>query len=81
MHLGSHIAVALAQARVYSSDSTPSLGTSTCLEYGPKKHKKKKGGGGTEDTDGQQTHGKMLNITNHQENANHNHNEISLHTC
>ena len=26
-------------------------------------------------TDGQQAHGKMLNITNHQRNANQNHNE------
>ena len=32
-------------------------------------------------TDGQQAHEKMLNITNHQENANQNHNDISLHTC
>ena len=30
-------------------------------------------------TDGQQTHEKMLNITNHQENANQNHSEISPH--
>ena len=27
-------------------------------------------------TNGQQAHEKMLNITNHQENADHNHNEI-----
>ena len=32
-------------------------------------------------TDGQWTYEKMLNITNHQRNANQNHNEISLHTC
>ena len=32
-------------------------------------------------TDGQQAHGKMFNITNHQGNANQNHNEISPHTC
>ena len=32
-------------------------------------------------TDGQQAHEKMLNITNHQGNANQNHNEISPHTC
>ena len=32
-------------------------------------------------TDSQQTHEKMLNITNHQENANQNHNELSPHTC
>ena len=32
-------------------------------------------------TDGQQAHGKMLNITNHQGNANQNHNEISPQTC
>ena len=31
-------------------------------------------------TDGQQTHEKMFNITNHQRNANQNHKEISLHT-
>ena len=29
----------------------------------------------------QQTHEKMLNITNSQGNANQNHNEISSHTC
>ena len=29
--------------------------------------------------DGQETHGKMLNITYHQGNANQNHNEISPH--
>ena len=32
-------------------------------------------------TVGQQAHEKLLNITNNQENANHNHNEISPHTC
>ena len=32
-------------------------------------------------TGGQQTHKKMLNITNYQENVNQNHNEISPHTC
>ena len=32
-------------------------------------------------TDGQQVHEKMLNIPNHQGNANQSHNEISLHTC
>ena len=32
-------------------------------------------------TDGQQTNEKMFNITNHQGNANQNHNEISPHTC
>ena len=31
-------------------------------------------------TDCQQTHERMLNITNHQRNANQNYNEISLHT-
>ena len=30
---------------------------------------------------GRQTHENMLNITNHQENANQNHNEILPHTC
>ena len=30
--------------------------------------------------DSQQAHEKMLNITNHQENANQNHNEIPPHT-
>ena len=32
-------------------------------------------------TDGQQEHEKILNSTNHQGNANQNHNEISPHTC
>ena len=32
-------------------------------------------------TDGQQAHEKMLNITNHWENANQNHSEKSPHTC
>ena len=31
-------------------------------------------------TDGQETHEKILNITNHQGNANENHNEIPPHT-
>ena len=31
--------------------------------------------------DGQQTHEKMLNITNHQGNANQSHNKISPHSC
>ena len=31
--------------------------------------------------DGQEADEKMLNITNHQANANQNHNEISPHTC
>ena len=32
-------------------------------------------------TDGQQTHEKIFNITNHQGNTKQNHNEISPHTC
>jgi len=32
-------------------------------------------------TDSQQTNKKMLSITNHQRNANQNHNEISPYTC
>ena len=32
-------------------------------------------------TDGQQTREKMLSVTNHEGNANRNHNEISPHTC
>lgn len=32
-------------------------------------------------TDRQKTHEKMLSTTNHQGNANQNHNEVSLHTC
>ena len=32
-------------------------------------------------TNGQQMHEKVFNITNHQGNANQNHNEISPHTC
>ena len=39
--LRSHIAVALAQAGSYSSNSTPSLRTSICSWCGPKKTKKK----------------------------------------
>ena len=35
--LGSGVAVAVAQASGYSSDSIPSLGTSTCCGCGPKK--------------------------------------------
>ena len=31
--------------------------------------------------DGQHTHENILNITNHQGNANQNYNEISPHTC
>ena len=42
MLLGSGIAVAVAQVSSYSYDSTPSLGTSTCHGYGPKKTKKVK---------------------------------------
>ena len=32
-------------------------------------------------TDGKHKHEKMFDITNHQGNANKNHNEISPHTC
>ena len=39
--LGSHVAVAVVQAS-YSSDSTPSLGTSICRRCGPRKKKDKK---------------------------------------
>ena len=39
--LGSCITVAVVWAGSYSSDWTPSLGTSTYLRYGPKKIKKK----------------------------------------
>lgn len=42
MHLGSGLAVAVAQIGSYSSKSTLSLGTSTCHWCGPKKRKKKK---------------------------------------
>ena len=31
-------------------------------------------------TDGQQTHEKMLNITNHQGNKNQNHNKLSIYS-
>ena len=34
-----------------------------------------------ENTDGQQVHEKILNITNHQGDASQNHNERSPHTC
>ena len=40
--LGSSVAVAVAQARGYSSDSTPSMGTSIYLRCGPKKRGKKR---------------------------------------
>ena len=40
--LGSHIAAAVVQASAYSLDSTPSLGTSICCEYGPKKQTNKR---------------------------------------
>ena len=36
---------------------------------------------GRGNADGQQAHEKMLNITNHQGNANQNHNELSPHAC
>ena len=42
MWLGSRVAVAVVWAGSYSSDWTPSLGTSICLGCGPKKTKKKK---------------------------------------
>ena len=38
--LRSHVAVAVVWASSYSSDSTPSLGTSMFCEYGPKREKK-----------------------------------------
>ena len=41
MRLGSCIAVAVVYAGSCSSDSIPSLGTSTCCTCGPKKQKKK----------------------------------------
>ena len=40
--LRSCVAVAVTQASSYSSDSTPSLGSSICHEYSPKKTKPKK---------------------------------------
>ena len=40
--LGSHIAVAVAQACGYSSDQTPSLGTSICHGCSPRKDKREK---------------------------------------
>ena len=43
--LGSGVAMAVAQASDYSSDLTPSLGTSICHGGGPKKIKKKLGRG------------------------------------
>ena len=42
MRLASRVAVAVAYASNYSSDSTPGLGTSICHGRGPKKQKKKK---------------------------------------
>ena len=41
MQLGSCVAVAVVQASSYSSDLTPSLGTSICHGCGPKKTRKK----------------------------------------
>ena len=41
MQLGSGLAMAVAKASRYSSDSTPSLETSICLECSPKEEKKK----------------------------------------
>ena len=38
---GLGVAVAVVQAGSYSSDSTPSLGTSICHEHGPKKEQRK----------------------------------------
>ena len=35
----------------------------------------------SKDTEGLQIHEKMINIINHQGNANEHHNEISSHTC
>ena len=42
MRLGPGVALAVAVAGSYSFDSTPSLGTSLCQLWGPKKTKKKK---------------------------------------
>ena len=42
MWLGSPVAGPVAQADEYSSNVTPSLGTSICCGCGPKKKKKKK---------------------------------------
>ena len=39
---GVAVSVSVAVAGNYSSDETPSLGTSMCHRYGPKKNKKKK---------------------------------------
>ena len=40
MRLRSHVAVAVVQAGRYSSKSTPSLGTSICCGFSPKKQNK-----------------------------------------
>ena len=42
MQLGYGVAVTVTQASSYSSDSTPSLGSSICQGCGPNKQKKKK---------------------------------------
>ena len=42
MQLGSGVAVAVAWAGGYSSNSTPSLGTSVCHECSPKNQERKK---------------------------------------
>ena len=43
MWLGSRVAVAVVWAGSYSSDATPSLGTSVCLGCGPRKKKRRLG--------------------------------------
>ena len=40
--LRSGVAMAVVQASSYSSDPTPSLGTSICFDYGPRKRQKDK---------------------------------------
>ena len=42
MQLGSRVAVAVVQASSYSSDLTPSLGTSICCWFSPKNKQTKK---------------------------------------
>ena len=59
----------LIQLNIKTTNNSVKNGQKTRTDISPKQ------------TNGQQTHEKMLNITHHQGNANQNHNEISPHIC
>ena len=67
MRLGSRAAVAVAQASGYSSNSTPSPGTSMCRKCGPKKTKKERerGAPAVAQRDGQHLHRRDAGLTPH----------------